>query len=320
MSIYDNNKELLSTLGVEGNYSTDFEVRKAILNALGGDASICNSIYEVDLQILKIYQEGGGLGLPEQTKSVTYNTNGTYTVTPDEGYTLSNVDININVTTPIEVWKVPNGTKFTNSRWNSMPTELDFSNVTDFSSMFGSCSQLTTIPQLDTSNGTNFESMFYSCTNLAEAPQLNTSKCTNFKSMFGYCSNLTTIPQLDTSNGTNFFKMFDSCPNLITIEGKLDFSKGTSLNRAFSWASTLNKKLENVQFTGSINANIDFNPCPSLSYESVKSILTACSNTTNTDSKTLKFDRTLTDQNGELQSLIEICTSKGWTISGLTLE
>lgn len=60
MTIYENNKQLLTTIGGGNadNYSTDFEVRKAILDTLGGDSSICSSIYEVDLQILKIFQEG----------------------------------------------------------------------------------------------------------------------------------------------------------------------------------------------------------------------------------------------------------------------
>ena len=59
MTIYENNKQLLNTIGGnEDNYSTDFEVRKAILDTIGGDSSMCSNIYEVDKQILKIFQEG----------------------------------------------------------------------------------------------------------------------------------------------------------------------------------------------------------------------------------------------------------------------
>lgn len=108
--------------------------------------------------------------------------------------------------------------------------------------------------------------------------------------------------------------MFSSCSNLTTIS-QLDISKGTNLNGMFSSCS----KLENITFAGSINRTIDFSPCSSLTYESVKSILTACSNVTYAGD-TLKFNRTLTDQNGELAALISTCTSKGWTISGLTLN
>ena len=56
-------------------------------------------------------------------------------------------------------------------------------------------------------------------------------------------------------------------------------------------------------------------------YDSVKSILTAASNTTNTNSKTLSFRPIMvTDQNGELAALVSTCTSKGWTIDNLTLN
>lgn len=40
---------------------------------------------------------GGGGGLPEQSKSTTYTDNGRYTVNPDEGYTLSAVNITVDV-------------------------------------------------------------------------------------------------------------------------------------------------------------------------------------------------------------------------------
>lgn len=40
---------------------------------------------------------GGGGGLPEQSKSTTYTDNGRYTVNPDEGYTLSTVNITVDV-------------------------------------------------------------------------------------------------------------------------------------------------------------------------------------------------------------------------------
>ena len=58
--------------------------------------------------------------------------------------------------------------------------------------------------------------------------------------------------------------------------------------------------LENVTFVGSINYSIDFNYSPKLTYDSIKSILTACAATTRTSSKTLKFNRTIADNNGEL--------------------
>ena len=109
---------------------------------------------------------------------------------------------------------------------------------TNFSYMFNSCSNLTTIPQIDTSQGTDFQSMFRSCSKLTTIPQLNTSKGTSFHTMFYNCRNLTTIPQLDTSQGTSFHAMFNSCSNLTTIP-QLDTSKGTDFTYMFYSCSKL---------------------------------------------------------------------------------
>ena len=192
---------------------------------------------------------------------------------------------------------------------------FDTSNGIGFGNMFFECTSLPSIPLLDTSNGTNLGNMFYNCTSLTSVPPLNTSKNINFYNMFQNCWNLTSIPQLDTSNGTSFSNTFYNCTKLTTIP-QLNVSKSTTFSGMFTNCTNL----QNIQFTGSINKNIDFSPCKVLSYDSVKSILTACSNTTNTNAKTLKFNRTLTDQNGELTALVADCTSKGWTISGLTLN
>lgn len=153
-------------------------------------------------------------------------------------------------------------------------------------------STFSTLPEgFDFSNITDFAQMFLSCINLTSVSLLDTSKGTYFSSMFEYCRLLTTIPQLDVSKGTRLNSMFSGCRNLT-----------------------------DVTFVGSINDDIDFSSCTKLTYESIKSILTACSATTNTDAKTLKFNITLTDNNGELAALVTTCTSKGWTISGLTLN
>ena len=297
-----NSEKLLKVLGGNPNaYATNYGVRKAILSALGGNPESCSNINEVDLEILRIYQEGGG------------GTGGDGT------------------------FKVLDGMKFANS--TVLPESLDTSDVTDFSKMFYDCNKLTTIPLIDTSNGTNFYNIFYKCSSLTTIPLIDTSKGTRFSYMFGdcssltsvplidtsngtnfdfmfyYCGSLTTIPQLDTSKGTNFSYMFNNCTNLTTIP-PLDTSKGTNFSTMFYYC----KKLTNITFTGIINYDIDFNSCTLLTYESVKSILTACSNTTNTTSKTLTLKVTHTDVDGELAALIATCNSKGWTISGLTLN
>jgi hypothetical protein len=198
-------------------------------------------------------------------------------------------------------------------------TEWDLTGKTDFNFMFNGCKNLTEAPKMITSDGTSFSGMFYNCTNLTSIPQLDTGKGTDFGSMFNKCSSLITAPQLDTSNGTNFSYMFAGCTNLVTVP-LLDISIATNINSMFGSILYNCPNLTNVTFTGSINANIDFQYSQLLTYDSVKSILTACSNTTNTNAKTIKFTITLTDQNSELTDLIATCTSKGWTISGLTLN
>ena len=231
---------------------------------------------------------------------------------------------------------------FNNCQFLTSIPQLDTSKCTDFSNMFNYCIKLKTIPLIDTSKGTNFQYMFYFCNNLTSIPQLNTSKCTIFRNMFyncqslinvpqldtsngiyfnnmfGYCTKLTSIPQLNTSSSENCSYMFQYCRNLITIY-QLNVSNCVSTQGLFSTFYQCTA-LKNITFVGSINTSVDFVNSKLLTYDSVKSILTACSNTTNTKAKTLKFSRTLTDQNNELTDLIATCTSKGWTISGLTLN
>ena len=55
-------------------YDSDYSVRLATLGAMGGDTTKCyDSVYEIDLEILKIIQEGGGGGaqIDDDTISTT---------------------------------------------------------------------------------------------------------------------------------------------------------------------------------------------------------------------------------------------------------
>lgn len=82
-------------------------------------------------------------------------------------------------------------------------------------------------------------------------------------------------------------------------------------------------KITRFIVNGKINVSVTGYSVESLSaidYDSVKSILEAANRTDNTNAKKLAFNRTMTDQNGELAALVASCTSKGWTIIGLTLQ
>lgn len=108
-------------------------------------------------------------------------------------------------------------------------TNLDTSLISNFSMMFSSCTNLTSIPAIDTSNGTNFNGMFNWCPKLEQVPQIDTSKGTDFNMMFQACGKLTSIPDIDTSNGTNFGSMFSGCDSLTEIP-QLNTSNGTSFD------------------------------------------------------------------------------------------
>ena len=208
------------------------------------------------------------------------------------------------------------------SKLTTIP-QLDTSKVTNMGRMFYRCLALTAIPRLDTSKVTNMESMFYYCDSLTTIPQLDTSKVTDMSRMFYYCRALTAIPRLDTSKVTNMESMFYYCDSLTTVEG-IDFSGLTSnltgLFGNYSPMKNLTRFIVNGKINVSISDNYSIKALTAIDYDSVKSILAAADRTDNTNAKTLAFNRTMTDQNGELAALVASCTSKGWTISGLTLQ
>ena len=200
---------------------------------------------------------------------------------------------------------------------------LDLSSVTNTQYMFSHCSRLTSIPPLDLSSVTDAQSIFDNCSSLTIIPQLNFSSVINAQSMFGGCSRLTTIPPLDLSSATNASFLFNSCTSLTTVEG-IDFSGLTSdLTQLFGYNSSkpkLTRFIVNGKINVSISDNFSIRALTAIDYDSVKSILAAADRTDNTNAKTLAFNRTMTDQNGELAALVTSCTSKGWIITGLTIE
>ena len=142
--------------------------------------------------------------------------------------------------------------------------------------------------------------------------------------MFSQCSNLTTIPRLDTSKVTDMFSTFDGCSRLTTVEG-IDFSGIYATMSSLFGRSTSMPNLTHFIVNGKIDVSIydnnSFKTLTAIDYDSVKSILEAANRTVKTTTgRKLAFNRTITDQNGELAALVSSCTSKGWTITGLTLQ
>ena len=208
------------------------------------------------------------------------------------------------------------------SRLTTIPS-IDTSKATDVSNLFSGCNSLTTVPSLNLSSATDVSNLFSGCNSLTTVPSLNLSSATDVSNLFNGCYNLTTIPSIDTSKATDASFLFSGCTGLTTVEG-VDFSGLTSdLTRLFGYTSNMSK-LTHFIVNGKINVSISDNSSikalKNIDYDSVKSILAAADRTDNTNAKTLAFDRTIADQNGELAALVSSCTSKGWTISGLTLQ
>ena len=116
--------------------------------------------------------------------------------------------------------------------------------------------------------------------------------------------------------------MFDGCSSLTTVEG-IDFSGLASNPRLFGYSTSM-PNLTRFIVNGWIDANIKDNysiaALTAIDYDSVKSILAAADRTTKTNSRTLAFNRTMSDPDRELRILVSSCMSKGWTITGLTLQ
>lgn len=247
---------------------------------------------------------------------------------------------------PIDVSNVLNASgMFQNCSALTTAPSLNFSKVTDISNLFQYDNSLTSVPFFDTSNVLNASKLFNNCMHLKNIPQLNLSNATNVSDAFNYCGEITTIPPMDFSNvlnasqlfyccsslttvpplntfkATRVDRIFGLCYNLTTVEG-IDFSGLTSKPSVFGYGENFTK-LTRFIVNGKINVSMgsySIEKLTAIDYDSVKSILAAADRTDNTNAKTLAFNRTMTDQNGELAALVSSCTSKGWTITGLTIQ
>ena len=132
------------------------------------------------------------------------------------------------------------GTSSSNAKWSITGTNiacngdidllLDYSTVKSgnrpamasycYSSMFQSCTSLTTAPSLPATTLVNFcyFSMFYGCTSLTAAPSLPATTLASYcySSMFQSCTSLTTAPSLPATTLVNscYDSMFYGCTSL----------------------------------------------------------------------------------------------------------
>ena len=106
-------------------------------------------------------------------------------------------------------------------------SNLDTSQVTDWSSTFSSCTNISTIPYINTSSALNTSNMFASCSKLTSVPNLNLNNVTNAESMFKYCQNMITSPEISMEKCQLASYMFQRCQSLTTVP-KLTTSESLS--------------------------------------------------------------------------------------------
>ena len=133
----------------------------------------------------------GVLAQKAKLTEINITENGTYT--KEDGY--SNVVVDVKAPTEIDL-KI--GIKFSNSTFSAMPyTLICDSGVTNMSSMFSNCNNLTTldVSNFNTINVTDMNNLFYSCYSLKnlDVSNFDTSKVTDMSYMFYICNSLTAL-------------------------------------------------------------------------------------------------------------------------------
>lgn len=226
----------------------------------------------------------------EESVSATITSNGTHTITPSAGFdAMFGVSVDVNVTTPVEVFTDLDGMKYAQSTINEFPSNFQFAPRTGESciNMFQECISLTSIPQLDTSNVTNMGSMFDSCKSLKTIPQLNTSKVTRMGYMFLGCSALTSISRLDATSLTDTDPIFGY--NFYPLKKLTDFGGLTNLK-----------------------VDLDLTPCTALTKESLLNVFNEAADVT-------ASPKTMTLGSKNLAKLTDdekaIATNKGWALA-----
>ena len=179
------------------------------------------------------------------------------------------------------------------------------SDVTDMSSMFDGCTELTSVPSFDTSKVTKMNSMFEYCSRLTSVPLFDTSKVANMNYMFFRCSSLTSVPSFDTRNVIEMYGMFNGCLSLTSVPS-FDTSKVTSMDSMFYHCSSL----ETIHMIN-IGANLDISSSTKFTREALLEIIGNLKTVTSTNNLTMGATNLakLTEEDKA------IATNKGWTLA-----
>ena len=227
-----------------------------------------NGMYDVkNYQNADVDVAGGQAVLQE--KSVSYSSNTTATVQPDEGYDgLSEVNVTVSVPQPIGIIDINNNGYYDvrdyemASVWVQPPPPTpDWSQVygapePDFvQKAYNTASDIFTgIDSLIADNSYTCNDLFIGHDDLLLFPDTYNSQLmptiTNFISMFQDCTHLVDVGFIDMTNATDAWQMFTDCPNL----GDLAF--GNILNALAGATNLTVKQLTYIGFDSSQINNI----------------------------------------------------------------
>lgn len=182
-----------------------------------------------------------------------------------------------------------------------------------YSVEFSQQSALTCVEKFDV-HVKSMATLFYEAYNLWDVCEIDMDGVEIANSMFN-TTNLIDIKLRNTGTVKNMNMMFRNC-KAETIK-TIDMTSCTQANNMF-YNNTL---LTDLTMEGNINISLDLSYSP-LNSNSVKSVITAASKTTDTAAKTLAFETgtTADDTDGTFTELVAQCTAKGWTITNLNLN
>ena len=226
---------------------------------LGGDSTNCSDIYEVDLEILKIYEEGGGGstgggGEKVKVSEIQFDNN---CVDEDGKIYADNIDTSLLTTMYGMFYGCSSLVELDLSGW-------DTSKVINMSGMFQNCSNLQTVGDIsnwNTSINTNMYCMFYKCSSLTELDLSgwDTSNVSNMNNLFDTCNKLVSVGDISNwniSKVTSLYNVFNKCSSLTELDlSGWDTSNVTNVATMFYNCEKL-QKLDLSGWNGSNVTNI----------------------------------------------------------------
>ncbi len=232
-----------------------------------------------------------------------------------KGWTITNLDV---ITEPVQAkWLYGEQLNaFDENKQNIYTNKTGV--VTDFpanaySVGFGQKYTLTCVEKFDI-HVKSMEMLFHEASKLWDLCEIDMDGVEIANAMFDY-TYLTDIMLKNTGMAKNMNVMFLGC-KAETIK-TIDMTSCTQADSMFDNATLLT----DLTMEGSINISLDLRYSP-LNSDSVKSVITAASKTTDTAAKTLTFKAgtTVADTDGTFTELVSQCTAKGWTITNLILN